>query len=330
MSDRQYPKCIRSTLTLSILPDDLQKLLFSECLIAVSTEQQPDEAHEMHFTAKELETNLYAVSLKIKSTIANKTIICNVVSLLDERLQLIEEKHSEKLEAKNNQTTLHLQRRSLYIYLSNEKGKMAAIRSEILENQSSQRFYAEFNANSDFLLEGGSLLLMRYLVAKKFIGSLELSGLNLTGEAVVTVYSCQLTNENYSGQNIECVEIERSIMDSSNQNLKLKSTFLLNGRIIKHHWKSSYSDQIIEFQFLSGVPITNNLHKIQMLSWKMDRISSAVEYFENNLGTWRMLRDLLLILIQFKPENLVDFIIEFLSRFVATSTLFVKSNSEQK
>lgn len=122
-----------------------------------------------------------------------------------------------------------------------------------------------------------------------------------------TIYSCKCSNDTLNGKNVECIKISRSISTNPNNDVRLlEYTFLPNARLLRYQWHSTYLNQTMELRGQHEASIDSDLLNI----------IRPTNYFDDHPEIKLILKDLLLLLIQSKPEKVLDFIVQYFENFI--------------
>ncbi|XP_065357105.1 uncharacterized protein LOC135951389 [Calliphora vicina] len=241
----------------------------------------------------------------------------------DDKLNLICEKRSEYDFVDNARIE-----KTLDVRLIEEK---LITKRETKINNDNQRFKAVINVKGRddvFILDGGVLLLMRYLIVNNFRGDFHYFSMNLIGKII----RCQLTIREERKQ---LKMFHRTFKNAvhvintqyfNNYPQEVSETFYtVHGKMILHYWHNfNYLIHETKGIIIKQEPIVPKLE----LMWRSQNqlldqyrlkkkltYENAMEYFEKHPELSDFLHDYVLNVLKYKPRNILEFTVRFFQKF---------------
>lgn len=183
--------------------------------------------------------------------------------------------------------------------------------------------------NIEFILNGTEMMFKRFWVVSGFVGTIEAKTLNIDGESCQAIFTCGRKRKSVlNGKEVEVVQINRIILNPNGASDISKSIFLTTGHLVRHKFRAYGCSLIMHLNPLLDIPPENVNIDLgadgarwifttfsMYLKSREERVKDIQEYFSDQPEIKDLLKDYILALIYAKPDNVVEYSIDYFKKF---------------
>ncbi|XP_075974451.1 uncharacterized protein LOC142975481 [Anticarsia gemmatalis] len=239
-----------------------------------------------------------------------------LVSILDCNLHTMEENRTEHITKKN----LTKEKRS-YLAIC-ENGYYNKVTRICGESDVVKRIYHTFEKAHDFLLEGASIVLMRYFAISRYRGNVKTDTVMMDGVICQSIYVCLGVGQAIvNGCPLFVVKVERHIIEPSGFIHQSLTALTLRGHIVSHEWADNtyimHLNPLLEVnpekdEIEPHAPLRSRWRQdLQLLSDYLDfktvRTSEGGRYITESGALTGAVRDYLQAILLLRPHDTLHF-----------------------
>ncbi|CAH1118464.1 unnamed protein product [Phaedon cochleariae] len=242
-----------------------------------------------------------------------------ITAWVDRNFHTLEEKRTEYFTDEEGQ----FNEKSLYVALQKNK---YYLRTTSSPPDIQERKYYGLGKTHDFVGEGASFILMRYLAVTRYTGSLELSTTYINGDMCRNIYECTGPKMgSVNDKNMEVCKIYRYIIEKCGIEHHCVTVLTVHGQIISQEWEGcNFILNINPVQYVDdGKPCPYDrlilektwIDDMELLSKYLDCKTEAElkmkTYSADHPEMKDILADYLNNILLLKPENILTFTMDF-------------------
>lgn len=214
------------------------------------------------------------------------------------------------------------QEESLHILKTDEGFRL--IKTETRHNKSEQwKSEVKWIQTGDFLSRGANTLLMRWLTAEKFNGSVETWTCDINGEFILSKHFFHRAEETeINGKAFEVQQVDRVMIRGDGKSSQL-SSFFIGGNLIKEI--STLHQSVVHLNPFSELPPKKCVKSLQenwegdleLMSMFLDHKAKRKEELKQMSQIPRVknhLRDYIAFIIKSKPKAVMDLTVDFVRK----------------